>query len=58
MVCPISPTSSFTMMNNVVAPIRPSMVTYTVQAKRTTELFVSHTISLSCVVIFADFTRS
>ncbi|KAL4781763.1 hypothetical protein BJX76DRAFT_334611 [Aspergillus varians] len=28
----------FTMMNIVVAPIRPFMVTYTVLAKRTTEL--------------------
>ncbi|PYH66608.1 uncharacterized protein BO88DRAFT_113141 [Aspergillus vadensis CBS 113365] len=42
MVC-ISPflsyLPSFIMMNIVVAPIIPSMVTYTVQAKRTTEIF-------------------
>jgi hypothetical protein len=29
------------MMNNVVAPIIPFMVTYTVQAKRTTDLLFS-----------------
>ncbi|KAE8377073.1 hypothetical protein BDV26DRAFT_264391 [Aspergillus bertholletiae] len=37
-----------TMMNNVVAPIIPFMVTYTVQAKRTTENYLHSSI---CYVV-------
>ncbi|KAE8153492.1 hypothetical protein BDV25DRAFT_149253 [Aspergillus avenaceus] len=47
------------MMNIVVAPIRPSMVTYTVQAKRTTEIYFIPSLCPPCnCVTCANFMKN